>query len=57
MQTFVNITEGDFIVNAIHWNVGLSTFLQSMMVTKKWRLYPEIWAYNIFSFDLQPHNL
>jgi len=35
MQILVNITEGDFVVNGVHYNVGLSTFVHSMMVTKK----------------------
>ena len=35
MQTLVNIAEDDLNVNGVHYNVGLSTFLQSMMVTKK----------------------
>ena len=33
MQTLVNTTEGD-VVNGVRYNVGLSTFLQSMMVMK-----------------------
>jgi len=54
MQTLVNITECDFVVNGVHKNVGFSTFLQSMVVTKKSRVYPEI---RVCCFDLQPHNL
>ena len=33
MQTLVNTTEGDLVVNGVRYNVGL-TFLQSIMVTK-----------------------
>ena len=35
MQTLVNTTEDDINVNGIHFSVGLSTFLQSLMVTKR----------------------
>jgi len=35
MQTLVNTTEGDFVENRVYLNVGLSTFLQSMLVTKR----------------------
>jgi len=34
MHTLVNTTESDFVLNGVRYNVGLSTFLQSMMVTK-----------------------
>jgi len=34
MQTLENTTEDDLYVNGIHYSVGLSAFLQSMMVTK-----------------------
>jgi hypothetical protein len=34
MQTLVNSTEGDFVLNGVRSNVGLSTFLQSIMVTE-----------------------
>jgi len=35
MQTLLNTTEDEFVENGIHENVGLWTFLQWMMVTKK----------------------
>ena len=58
MQTLVNITQNDFVVNGIHWNVGLSTFLQSMMVTKKsTESIQKIAAMKFVAFIFQPRNL